>query len=111
MAGTHLRRDTILLRHVLTRIHIHLAELQFPWFRLLLGQATVVRCDGFAGTAPVGVEVDDGVCGLGDDAREVRCVVYGDDLAGHCCGFLRSSRKMRRYTFGEVQGNFYLSSW
>lgn len=67
----NLRRNAVLLCNLLLRVYVHLCELYAPRLGLLLGKCVKYGRNRFAGTAPVGVEVDDGVCGRGDELLEM----------------------------------------
>lgn len=54
--------------------------------------------DGLTGTAPVGVEVDDVICGGGDELLEVSCRGRGDGFVGHGGFYLLGGRLMQRRT-------------
>ena len=63
----YLRTNPILLRNFLLGIYIHLDKLNPSRSRFFFGQGSENRGYGFAGAAPVGVEVDDCVGGLGEE--------------------------------------------
>lgn len=69
--GKALRRYTILLRDLLLAVDIDLRKLDAARLRFFLRERVKHGRDGLARTAPVGIEVDDCVCGGGDELLEM----------------------------------------
>jgi len=78
-----LRRYPIRPRNLSLRIDIHLTKCDASRLALRGCQVLENRGYDFAGPAPRGVEVDDGVCRAGGDGAEVLGGGDGDDFGGH----------------------------
>lgn len=81
--GQNIRRHAVLAGYLLLGIDIDLDKLHPSWFCFLLGEVLEDRRNRLAGPAPVSIEVDNGVRGIGEQLREVCSRGDGYDFARH----------------------------
>jgi len=83
------RRNTVCLRNALLSIDVHFHKYHAPRLTLCSGEMGEDGSNGFAGAAPVRVEVSDNVGRRGEEGGEMARAGDGYDGHGGCKGMAR----------------------